>query len=615
MKRAYTFIPLFCLLFVASSAKAQTSLYLDSVKQFLQAPEPDTARVYLFLKLTQLPDCSADTLLRYETLFYDYVVKHNMDKAMPDALYGLGVAHFKNSNNSEAVKDFYRAAQILEKRNDAPVQLARVYELLAMIYKSMERYKDALQYYRQAYRLKKAQGNEQMLMSTYSGLGNTFRMLEQPDSAIVYLKKSLQLAQLANNTLIIAQVSNNLGNIYWQQDQFTEANQWYKKALESFETLNSEQGIAETLFNLGSIAFIRKSYQEAIDYFNKSLNVLKDGQSVEHLEWIYDHLAFSYAQLHQYQKAYENFVMYKDVKDSIFSIATQKAIDDVKEKYETQKKEQALLAEKEKNTHLNELNRRSNMLIFLLFFIALVITTLGFFLLRASRKKRIIADQLTSMKQKENEQLIREQTLQNNIAMLEGQEAERQRISMELHDRLGGTLASLKFLLQSLYVKEEGMTVHSQKIDLLLQNALKDVRGISHNMSVGILHKYGLSEALQDLKETVEGSGNMQLVLSLQGMNRLPKHKAEEVYYIVREIVTNAIKHSQATELYIQSLTEEEILLLTVEDNGVGFDVSLRAKGIGLTNIAARVHKIHAEMDIESSPGNGASFFFRIPIV
>lgn len=615
MKQAYTLIlcPLFLLAFYFSGA--QTTLYTDSIQQFLRSPVPDTGRLHLFFKLTQLPDCPPDTLLKYETLYYDYAIKHGLQAAVPDALYGIGLAHFKSNNLSAAADFFYRSAKAWEKKGNSPIQLSRAYELLATVYKNTDRPKDALQYYRQAFRLKKPLQNEQLLLSTYNGLGNVFRILNQADSAIFYLKKSLELAQQAKNILYIAQVTNNLGNIYWQQEQYTEANAWYEKALASFEQLESAANISETCFNLGMIAFKQKNYSKAITYFNKSLDALEDSNPSEHLEWIHQHLGAAYAQLGQYEKAYQHFVKYDAIKDSLFSIATQEAIADVREKYETEKKEQALLTEKERTTHLSELNKRSRLLIYLLVFIAILIAFLGFFMVRDSRKKRQIADQLTAIKQKENEQLVREQVLQNNIAMLEGQEAERQRISMELHDRLGGTLASLKFMLQSLYEKDTAVNAHSQKIDLLLHDALKDVRGISQNMSVGILQKYGLAEAIQDLKETAETTGNLQVVLSLQGTNRLAKQKAEEVYYIVRELLTNALKHSQATELYIQSFIEEEVLLLTVEDNGVGFDLQQRAKGIGLTNIEARAHKIHAQVDVESSPGNGASFFFRIPIV
>lgn len=615
MKRAYTLI--LCPLFLLASyfTCAQTSLYTDSIQQLLKAPGPDTSRLHLFLKLTQLSDCTPDTLLKYQTLFHDYAVKYNLQAAVPDALYGIALAHYKNNNLPEATDVAYRAAKTWEKRGDAPFQLSRAYELLATIYKSTDRPKDALQYYRQAFRLKKSLNNELILISTYNGMGNVFRVLGQADSAIFYLKQSLELARQSKNTLYIAQVTNNLGNIYWQQEQYTAASEWYVKALASFEELGSAQNIAETCFNLGMIAYKQHNYQQAISYFNKSLATVEDEQPLEHLEWIYQHLGASYAQLGQYEKAYKNFNKYDSVKDSLFSIATQEAIADVREKYETEKKEQALLSEKERTSHLSELNKRSRLLIYLLVFIAVLIAILGFFMVRDSRKKRLIADQLATMKQKENEQLVREQALQNNIAMLEGQEAERQRISMELHDRLGGTLASLKFMLQSLYEKDTAVNAHSQKIDMLLQDALKDVRGISQNMSVGILQKYGLAEAIQDLKETAETTGNLQVTVSLQGTSRLARQKSEEVYYIVRELLTNALKHSKATELYIQTLLEEEILLLTVEDNGVGFDVNLRAKGIGLTNIEARAHKIHAEFDVESSPGNGASFFFRIPIV
>jgi len=151
-------------------------------------------------------------------------------------------------------------------------------------------------------------------------------------------------------------------------------------------------------------------------------------------------------------------------------------------------------------------------------------------------------------------------------------------------------------------------------MEVLLDEAIDDVRRISHDLSDSVLHQYGLAEALEDLKDTAEASGAMRVDLHQQETGPLPVGLSTEIYYICRELVNNAIKHSQATLLSIQMGKEDQLLYLTVEDNGVGFDPVIVAEGIGLYNIQTRANKIKAQYTIDSSPGRGTCVSFIIPL-
>jgi len=584
---------------------------MDSIRHYLWTDRPDTGKCYLLVKLAQLPECKPDTLLACGQYWYDYTVKKGVQAGRPEALYAIGLALYRKGKSSDAIGYLYRAATAWEENGRDPLQLARTYELVAAVYKTLQKPADALPYYRQAYALKKTQDNEAILLSTYNGLGTTFRALGLTDSAIFYLKKALAAA---GNELTKAQVTNNLGNIYWSLKEWPTASQWYGEALQHFEATHHPGGIAEANFNMGAVATQLQQYPAAIRYYNKSLESLPTGQSLEHLEWIYQHLADACYHTGAFKAAYENEIKYNKIRDSTLSLAVQRSVADMKEKYETEKKEHALMLEKERTARLSLINSNNERLIYLLAGVAILVSALGYFMVRNMRRKQVLAAQVAALKEKQNQQLIREQALKNNIAMLEGQERERQRISRDLHDRLGTTLTSVKLYVQSSRVYPDGIAEHARKIDLLLDEAVNDIRGISHDMSPAILQKYGLVEAVKDLKDTAEAGGTMRVRLQLRDAGLLPAGAAAEVYYILKELLHNAVKHSGADELFIQLMEEDRIVYLTVEDNGTGFDRTAITHGIGLTNIEARVHKLNAVFTIDSYPGKGTCFSFTIPL-
>ncbi|THU39589.1 tetratricopeptide repeat protein [Niastella caeni] len=585
------------------------SVYTDSIRTCLQLPRPDTGKYYLLLRLAQLPECPADTLLAYGHYWYNYTEKRHISPGRPEALYAIGLALYRKGMNPEAAERLYQAATVWERNGRNPLQLARTYELIAGIHKIMQRYADALAYYRLACRIKKTLNNEAILLSTYNGLGNTFRLLHQTDSAVHYLEKAHALT--AGNELAKAQVSNNLGNIYWSLKNWLAARQWYQKALQSFETLQQPEGIAEACFNLGAIATQLQQYHAAIAYYNKSLEAVPTGQPVEHLEWIYEHLADAYFHTGNFENAYTNERAYDKIKDSLLSLQVQQSIAALKEKYETEKKEHALALEKERTARLLAANSQQFRFLCMLAGVALLITVMGFIMIRNIRRKQLLAAALAGLKEKEKQQLIQEQALKSNIAMLEGREAERQRIARDLHDRLGSTLSSVRLFMQS---NQTGTPPGNSKIMLLLEEAVNDVRRISHDLSDNVLIKYGLEEALKDLKDTIESTGRLQVTLYQQAVDGLPADTASEIYYIVRELAANAVKHSDASRLFIQLLQDNRLLHLTVEDNGSGFNPAVTHKGIGLHNIEIRARKIGAQYTIDARTGKGSCFCFAIPL-
>ncbi len=87
------------------------------------------------------------------------------------------------------------------------------------------------------------------------------------------------------------------------------------------------------------------------------------------------------------------------------------------------------------------------------------------------------------------------------------------------------------------------------------------------------------------------------------------------LYYLIYELINNAIKHSKGKNLTIQLFIEGEMLTLSAEDDGVGFDITKKGEGHGLNNIRQRVDYLGGKLIIESQEGYGSAFMIEIPMI
>ncbi|MEO1655962.1 MAG: sensor histidine kinase, partial [Bacteroidota bacterium] len=212
--------------------------------------------------------------------------------------------------------------------------------------------------------------------------------------------------------------------------------------------------------------------------------------------------------------------------------------------------------------------------------------------------------------------LLVEQELKSLSAMLEGQEKERNRIAKDLHDRLGGLLSTVKIHFQAVEKQITAIKLQNQeqylKANQLLDDACAEVRKVALDLESGVLQQFGLIPALLDLKHTIEGGEMLEINLVDVGFEekRLDAKMEIEIYRVIQELLSNIMRHAQASEVEIQLFRKEKNNLnITVEDNGKGFDPEAPdfKKGMGLNNIDYRVKQLGGEISIDSHLGKGTT--------
>lgn len=145
----------------------------------------------------------------------------------------------------------------------------------------------------------------------------------------------------------------------------------------------------------------------------------------------------------------------------------------------------------------------------------------------------------------------------------------------------------------------------------MLDSSIKEMRRVAHNMMPEALVKFGLDAALKDFCNDINQSGALQVNYQSIGMDgaQIEQTTSITIYRIVQELLNNTMKHAAAKNTIVQVTKSENILSVTVEDDGKGFDKEIlkASKGIGWDNIQNRVEFLKGRLDVHSQPGNGTS--------
>ncbi len=278
------------------------------------------------------------------------------------------------------------------------------------------------------------------------------------------------------------------------------------------------------------------------------------------------------------------------------------------------------------HTNSNRLNmvREEQYLIFIvvssslvvLFLIAVVIDLV---LLYRGRKR--LADKELELRQSQIDDLLRKQEIESVNALLKGQNDERRRIARELHDRLGSLLFTAKLHYRQVQksiasLKAEQERAYSE-VNNLLDEAVDEVRRISHDLYEGSLAKFGFRTALKQLIEAIMAANPLKITFDDEGItNNAYKDFERNLYRIMQELLSNSLKHSEAESISIRVSQKEDTFMLTYRDDGKGMDLDKaeKADGIGLQNIKDRVNEIGGAMELEGKPGLGFKFKLTIDL-
>jgi len=202
------------------------------------------------------------------------------------------------------------------------------------------------------------------------------------------------------------------------------------------------------------------------------------------------------------------------------------------------------------------------------------------------------------------------------LAQLRGQNIERKRMAGELHDNLNTKIAAVRYRLEAQAMKKAGDKEEMLDGTLQLVNDIyEDIRLISHNLIPETVEEIGLAASLEKLFSTLnENDGTHFHLISKFHSEDSIKPMTYELYNIIFEMVNNILKHAQAEKAWVSISQVEDNLVVTVKDDGQGFDSLKNQGGFGLRSIHSRVEKMDGVCTVDSTPGLGTKYTIEIPL-
>ena len=297
----------------------------------------------------------------------------------------------------------------------------------------------------------------------------------------------------------------------------------------------------------------------------------------------------------EYRKKYET------LNDSLLSAGTQQTIHTLETEYRTTEKEKDLAEQKLIIARKEFDIQKKDKVIFLSTTIAVALLSLMVISFLAYRNRQRVNRERMKLLEKQNEVKVL-------TANMEGQEKERARLARELHDGVGGVLSAAKMHLSIV-----PGDVNISEAMTMLDQASQEIRTIAHNLSPNMIQVNELHTVLGEYCARVKSA---QLAVDYYVVGAVPKLEPAfklGVYRAFQEIMNNVIKHSRATHVMIQISVNDDLLLLTVEDNGMGFDTNATS-GNGLTNLRNRVAELRGEIQITSTLSKGTTVQFEFDL-
>ena len=563
---------------------------------------------------------SVDSLYYYSKKSRDLFEEHGYFVDGARSIMQMGMARMTQGDRVEGLNLLTTAAEIFEEHNQYAV-LAPVYINIASTYTQSGDKVTEFQYLRKAYKIATTHDDPRNTAIACMGLQSNYANMEKLDSAAFFASEALRIAKLLEDPVLLAYSFLNLGKLEYRRGNIAKAERHYESLLNS-RTNDFDQ--CRFTYLSGSFYYDIGKYTRCERLMASAAKCAVElGAADMHMNTLYVWKS-ALRQLGNWKQAVKISDQYFELSDSLHTTEIRTNMNDLKIKYETEKKErenQELLSINQQNElEIYKLNSivRQQVLWVALSLAALALVLLYYFMNRRNQlQKNKIASQEVEIQKQKKKDLESEQLLTAVKSLVRGQEDERNRIAKELHDGMGSLMSSLKLSLSKLPMFRERMDyqVHLDNTMSLADKANTELRRIAQNLMPESLKRFGLIAALEDFIAEINFSQVISVEFQYHFLDKsLPDELALSIYRIIQELLNNAIRHADAKHVLVQLMRHDDMINITVEDDGAGFDPAQASYGAGFTNIQSRLAYYDGELRIESKVDQGTTIFIECPI-
>jgi tetratricopeptide (TPR) repeat protein len=421
-------------------------------------------------------------------------------------LSNIGIVYAEQSNYHKALECYFKALKIAEELGNK-INIAINLGNIGVVYKNQSDYPKALEYYFKALKINEELGNKRTMAINLGNIGVVYKNQSDYPKALEYFFKALKIDEELGNKNGIARHLGNIGVVYKNQSDYLKALEYFFKALKIDEELGNKNGIARHLSNIGNVYADQSDYPKALEYYFKALKIAEElgnkksmaiifgdvgdlyritGKFKEAEKYLKQALALSdslgtlditrdnesrlyqlYDTLGQYKLSLIHFKKYIAARDTIDNDEKRKKINYLVNKYEWEKKEALINAEREKERALFEANQRRNKIIIIAVTTGMIM--LGVFLVFVYRSLRITRKQKAIIELQKQEVEKQKSEVEKQKEIVEQQKAQVEAQKKIIEDKNKDIMDSINYALRI----QQAILPDEKKWERLLPDSFK----------------------------------------------------------------------------------------------------------------------------------------------
>jgi two-component system NarL family sensor kinase len=490
-------------------------------------------------------------------------------------------------NFTEAQEDYllgYEAAAAV----DAYREQAGLLNELGTLYKRQGDLDASLEYYRRALDLSTTVGDTLEVANSMNNMGIVFDRKGDTTAAMRLYQESAALKESVGDLNGLTYNLDNMGIVSSRMGQFADAERFFGRAASIRLELGDRRGYGIVQNNLGEMFLAKGEPRAALGRFEEALSVARETGFTDFERHVLGMISSTYETRNDFQSAMTYYREQVALSDSLYSAERSQQLLELRETFEAERRENTIAVQSAQLSEQRATIARNYLLIGVAFLVS-----------------GLLAVSLLWQRTRQNLRLRQVQA----SASIESQEAERSRIAQDLHDGLGQMIVAAKLSLTGSVGQTEGVDI--------LDDMYGEMRSIAFNLMPKALSQGLVADALGELAQRTQTGGGPIMSTLHTAVPKLSSPVQFALYRIAQEWLNNLLRHGLAEKVVIQLVGHESELVMTVEDDGPGFDTSMleTSSGNGWMNIQNRIGVIGGTALVDSRPNHhGSTLIVTVPL-
>ncbi len=641
---------------------------------------------------------SPESSVKYASEALQTSKKINYKKGQGDAYNQLGIANYYLAQFSDALT-YYNYSLAIRKELNNKKDVASSLNNIGLLYSNLGNYQKSLEYGLEALKTREEIGNQYYIGVSLLNIGIVYFNIGDINSALEYDTKALKVMQSIKKENVVLILLVNIGSIYRRKGSYNKAMDYYNRSVNLSNKLGDKKGAADAYYSIATINWMLKKYKTALNYYKKSLAIYESLGDKYDISSNSNSIAITYANLKEFDKmksylqralklaleikskpliqdnyeytstyyegkknfseALKYFHLYSEIKDTILNQQSNDQIEELKTRYETEKKEQKILqlqqGKKIEDKEIEVKNIWETSLV-----IGLILTGILLFVLynRYNLEKKAEA----KIKKQNVEILAQQEELKSQAAAIQdaNEELRQKNITLEnLNEEkdmfLGIAAHDLKNPLTSIIVDTTTVKLYqqknrsgeiSQKMEEIESTAkrmkdiitkLLDLNAIETGKLNLVISEFDLVDLMNSITEVYKEQAlrkGIHLYFNSKAVSLKILSDKSVLMQIIDNIISNAVKFSgSGKSIYVDVDKSNNQSIISIKDEGPGFKeeelknmfkrfAKFSAKptsgenssGLGLSISKKLIDMLNGKISIESKVHEGSTFFIELPM-